>query len=193
MMKGVVVVGLLSLSACQMQAGGGTLPSMSSSSSSSSPERASGASTARTIVVPDVTGQSRGDAEAALRAAGVEGNIASEPDTSDFTVARVCGQVPGPGRETSSSLVVSLRYCQAAPVVTNRGHTVELVGYTVEEATKRARAVGFTGRIDVFEDAYDASCKAGMVCHVKPDVWEWQLTATMTLYINRKMTISAPE
>lgn len=71
---------------------------------------------------------------------------------------------------------------------------VPLVGYPVEQAVQRARAAGFTGKIEVLTSSdYDASCKDGTVCAVRPDLWEINFDDELTLLVNRKVAISAPE
>jgi hypothetical protein len=69
-----------------------------------------------------------------------------------------------------------------------------LAGTPVEEATRRARAAGFDGRIEVAHlDAYRADCKADTVCLVTPRLWEVAPGETLRLWVNHTVTISAPE
>ena len=163
-------------------------PSGSGPSGSPPPEPvSSGAGT--TITVPDVTGKTKAEAEAALRGAGVRGAITYDNDPG--SVDRICNQVPGGGNQTSSTLVVGLRYCQdtARP---QKGPP-QLRGLSIAAATKLAQQTGFTGKVEVIEQSdFDADCKADTVCRVHPDHWELDQDRTLTLYVNRKVSIGAP-
>lgn len=167
--------------------------SPTSGSSGSAPDRASGAVEIRTITLPDTEGRTRAEAEAALRGAGVQGeiHIDADPGTVDFAVERVCSQVPGGGRETSATLMVVLRFCK--PTAAAVDHRTKLVGLDVAEATQRARAAGFTGTIEVIDANPDPACQIETVCHVDPERWELNQARKMTLYINHKLKISTPE
>lgn len=69
-----------------------------------------------------------------------------------------------------------------------------LAGYSVEEATRRAKAAGFTGRIEIRERTrYQAGCELGAVCWVTPRRWELDQDRVMTLWVNKALEISAPE
>ena len=159
--------------------------------SSSSDDRASGASEMHVITIPDVTGMIRVQAEAAMRAAGVRGNLEVDHDDprTDYKIAKACAQNPGGDRQTSATLQVSIRYCM--PEVAEVDHTPILVGLSPEEATKRARAAGFTGKIEVGQTS--GTCKVGIVCSVSPDHWELNQEHLMTLWVNKAMTISTPD
>ena len=149
---------------------------------------------ARSITLPDVMGQSKREAEAALRGAGVQGEIKvdNDPGSVNFAVATVCSQVPGGGRETSSGLFVSLRYCQPAADNGAANRAIELVGVTIPEATRLAKVAGFEGKIKVDQlDNYDASCKASTVCRVTPI--NWRSERELTLSTNKTTTISVPD
>jgi hypothetical protein len=76
----------------------------------------------------------------------------------------------------------------------NRHKWTRLVGYTVEEATRRARAAGWENKIEVRPlTEYDARCKDGMVCTFQPARWEIGDGSALTLYVNHKMAISTPD
>lgn len=164
--------------------------SMVSSSSTRADERASGASTAEIITLPDTMGMPRSQAEAALRAAGVVGNIhVNENGTSNPATAKVCGQTPGGGRQSRTSLGVTLSLCvERKPIVDNR---TELVGFSVEEATRRARAAGYTGVIDV-RTCNGCTCKLDTVCSVSPDRWELNQDR-LILVVARAAAITLPD
>ena len=84
--------------------------------------------------------------------------------------------------------------CQAEDARDNCPGRVVLVGYPVEEARRRALAFGYTGKIEVVTQSdYDAKCKAGTVCRVDPRRWEIELDGELTLLVNRKIEISAPQ
>ena len=67
-----------------------------------------------------------------------------------------------------------------------------LAGYSVEEATRRARARGFHGRIEISHlTEFDPACKPATVCGVIP--WYWEADPPiLTLYINHEITITPP-
>jgi hypothetical protein len=84
--------------------------------------------------------------------------------------------------------------CSAEDAKENCHRWTVLVGYPVDQATQRARAAGFTGKIDVGNLAeHDAACKDGLVCSVTPKRWELGQGETLTLWVNRKVAISTPE
>lgn len=142
--------------------------------------------------MPDTVGKKQADAEAALRAAGVTGEIKlyNDPGTVDFNVATVCQQNPGGGQQTRATLHVTLRYCQPERGST-RGDPPDLTGLTVEEATKRARAAGYTGTVRV-GNASPNACKTGTVCHVTPYRWTTN-SDQLTLYVAPPLSITMPE
>jgi hypothetical protein len=76
----------------------------------------------------------------------------------------------------------------------NNHKWTRLVGYSVEEASKRAKAAGWDGKIEVHPlREYDAKCKEGMVCTLDPARWEIGAGSSLTLYVNHKVTISTPD
>lgn len=74
-----------------------------------------------------------------------------------------------------------------------------LEGFTPAEATQRAKAVGYPGRIEVHELAsHDPTCKPGFVCRAEPFRWELDAgedstSEHLTLLVNPSVTISRPE
>jgi hypothetical protein len=158
----------------------------------STDDRASGASNSAIITVPDTVGKNQADAEAVLRAAGVTGEIKlyNDPGTVDFSVAKVCMQNPGGGQQTRATLHVTLRYCQPERPTT-RTDPPDLTGLTVEEATKRARAAGYTGTVRV-TDAAAGACKTGTVCQVTPFRWNLNIEQ-LTLFVAPNVSITLPD
>jgi hypothetical protein len=76
----------------------------------------------------------------------------------------------------------------------NNHKWTRLVGYTADEATRRAKAAGYAGKIEVRPlSEYDAKCKEGMVCRFDPARWEIEGSGTLTLYTNHKVQISTPD
>jgi hypothetical protein len=76
----------------------------------------------------------------------------------------------------------------------NNHKWTRLVGYTVAEATQRAKAAGYEGKVEARPlTEYDAKCKEGMVCTFQPARWEIGEGATLTLYVNHKVSISTPD
>ena len=167
MMRGLVTgaVGVALLAGCAgkfIQTSSG-----SSMSSSAGSERASGAGDSQIITLPDTMGMTRAQAEAALRSAGVQGSIYYEGGGND----QICGQTPGGGQQTRTTLGVTLRPCgevhQAPPGRTE----IDLTGLTVEEATKRIRGAGFAGEIRIIKATANATCKVDRVCGAAPSYW----------------------
>ena len=182
---------------CQAHAFGTTNSSTSTSTpgtggptASSTDDRASGASESAIITLPDTVGKNQRDAEAALRSAGVTGEIKlyNDPGTVDFAVATVCAQNPGGGQQTRATLHVVLRYCQ--PEVVKKDEEPDLRGLTVEEATKRARATGFNGPIRVVTTS-SGECKHDTVC--KTSSYWYKTSSELTLYVSRAAAITMPD
>ena len=145
-----------------------------------------------TVTIPDVQGMTRAEAEAAMRSAGVRGELQVDHEDSrtNYAVAKACNQNPGGGQQTSATLQVSVRYCM--PEVAEVDHSTKLVGLDPAEATKRARAAGYTGQI-VVEPAHAGGCKVGTVCSVDPERWELNQAGRLTLWVNKALTISTPD
>ena len=143
------------------------------------------------VTLPDVMGKLQAEAEAALHAAGIaDVRTDNDPGTFDPAKDKVCSQTPGGGHETRASLPVVLRYCSGPVHLEDK--RVNLVGLKIEDAKQRARAAGFTGRIEVIE-AGDVSCAMGTVCTVSPDRWELDQSHVLTLYTPKKLNITMPE
>ena len=146
------------------------------------------------VTVPDVVGKTQAEAEAAVSSAGLRGGIkvGNDPGSYDVATAKVCTQTPGGGQQSAPSLFVSVRFCiEEKPYVDDAGM---VTGMTIEEATKKAKASGFTGEVKVSElYEFDKDCKAGTVCRFEPRRYYLNQDRTLTLYINRKLSISAPE
>jgi hypothetical protein len=164
-----------------------------SGATSASDDRADGDVATQIITVPDVTGKTRVEAEAALRAAGVRGEIetADVPPGVDVTVAHVCYQNPGGGEQTSATLQVSIGFgCNEAPPA----HEAELVlvGVSADEATRRLRAAGFTEEIAVEAISDDPACKPRTVCRVFPDPFVLDQLNRIELWLPREIKIAAP-
>ncbi|HEY0479532.1 MAG TPA: PASTA domain-containing protein [Kofleriaceae bacterium] len=69
-----------------------------------------------------------------------------------------------------------------------------VVGHPLDEATRRARAAGYTRTIDVrTSDDFDPACKAGTVCGMTPTRWELNDGDVLTLWVNRGAAISRPD
>lgn len=69
-----------------------------------------------------------------------------------------------------------------------------IVGLSVADATAKIKASGFDGKIEVFNNSeFDPSCKADTVCGFDPRRWYLNQDHRMTLYVNRKLAIGAPE
>lgn len=69
-----------------------------------------------------------------------------------------------------------------------------IVGLTVEEASKKIRAQGVTGEIEVVKKSdFDKDCKTDTVCGFDPRRWYKIQPNRVTLYVNRKVEISVPD
>jgi hypothetical protein len=67
-----------------------------------------------------------------------------------------------------------------------------IVGLSVEDAKRKLTAIGFSGPVKVSEQyEFDASCRADHVCGFEPR--RWYVEGHVTLRINRKLAIGAPE
>jgi hypothetical protein len=76
----------------------------------------------------------------------------------------------------------------------NHHKWTRLVGYTVEEATQRAKAAAWKGEVEVRQlSEFDPGCKDGMVCSLAPARWEIGEGHKLTLYVNRKIAIATPD
>ena len=145
------------------------------------------------ITIPDVTGKTRAEVETAMRGAGVRGEIQVDTSTGDvdFAIARACNQNPGGNQQTSASLFVTVRYCMPEKAYVEP--MIHLEGLDVAEATKRARAAGFTGDIVVEPAGSTANCQVGTVCSVAPARWNLNQAHRMTLWVNKALTILTPD
>jgi hypothetical protein len=128
----------------------------------------------------------------------------SNPSTTSSSSAENCpksGDLPGPRPETYTGSNNSPFSARTDPEPTaceiareNNHKWTRLVGYTVEEATQRAKAAAWKGEIVVRQlGEFDAKCKEGLVCSLAPARWEIGEGNTLTLYVNRKVTISTPD
>ncbi len=163
------------------------------STPSSGAERASGGGESVVITLPDTVGMSHTEAEAALRAAGVLGELRVTTDGSATPVAtdRVCGQVPGGGQQSRSTLVVSLRFCGERQVASKQD--LDVSGLTADEATKRVRATGYTGRIEVRPADTSATCQTERVCSITPHHWQDNQPHSIELWVGRSLSINVPD
>ncbi len=169
----------------------GTMGVSSSASGRGGGDSPNGAATSQTITIPDVTGKSPASAEAAMRAAGVRGGIEFRGEDRGASGATACGQNPGADHPTSSSLSVMISLC--VPFVQPVDHSAKLVGLTPDEATKRARAAGFTGMVTVETSSSMAGCTLNTVCQVDPLHWELNQDNRMTLWVAKSLPISLPD
>ena len=106
------------------------------------------------------------------------------------TGASVSSEPGGSSAATGSELPPG---CSPEDAKENCHHWIVLEGLTVEEATRQARAAGFTLDIRVLTlDRYDETCKVNTVCLADPK--RWQLNSDeLGLWVNPKVTITAPD
>jgi hypothetical protein len=138
------------------------------------------------------SGASSTPAPAESRASSASSSTDSCPSSSDL---------PGQRPETYTGSNNSPFSARTDPEPTaceiareNNHKWTRLVGYTPDEATRRAKAAGWEGRIEVHQlNEYDAKCKEGVVCTLDPARWEIGAGSTLTLYLNHKVAISTPD
>ena len=143
------------------------------------------------VVMPALQHMTRARAEAALRAAGRTGSLEVVVLDGPERSTEVCQHSPTEGGQAMAHLGVTITMCppDAGPHV-----QPVLAGLSPAAATARAKAAGFTGKIEVlYSNEYDASCKAETVCRVTPLRWEIDQDPSMQLWLNPKMTISTPD
>ncbi len=153
------------------------------------------------VVMPDLTGKTQAEAQAALRAAGIaselEANTAVlECEHAAHDEGKVNCQNPEPGARVDRRGIVRVNVFHGAHGhfgVLTRDQTSQLIGMTLGQAKKKLAALGFHGQIDVNEskDVAD-TCKYDTVCEVLPE--DFQLDAPITLRVNKaKLEIRQPD
>ncbi len=166
---------LVLLSACSLQAqlgGKSTGPSSSSSSSSSSSGQ---------VTIPEVRFMARADALAALKKAGVTGTIDEKQQLCGSVVdgrivekGQVCQQFPPAGRVQGGRLPVSI---VVQPEDPRHGHIGELIewhlmpdvtGMAPDRAMVALKAAGFT-RMDRITEQRVNECAPNVVCRTYPE------------------------
>ena len=141
------------------------------------------ATAAGNVTIPNVIKLKKDDAVAALRRAGLQGDIdfddslcGSTVDGKIIELGEVCYQHPAAGQRQGARLVVSLRGQTEDPRHGEIGRNNEwrlmpnVVGMTYDEAVAAMRRAGFerTERIQsTISD--DAGCKPNLVCRQYPD------------------------
>ena len=171
---------LLVASACKTGA------SFSTFSTSSSSERASGADTNGNATIPDVFKLPKDQAIAALRHAGVQGDISENSSLCGSVVngkivekGEICYQHPVGGTVQGARLSVEITVQTEDPRHGGIGTVTEwrlmpnLIGKTYEQAIAEMHRVGFQ-RDDRIEQTWadETSCKPNIVCKQYPDVME---------------------
>jgi len=142
------------------------------------------------IVMPTLKNMNRAQAEAAVRKAGMKGEIEFEFNDGPARSTEVCRQSPSEGGQSMAHLSVSITMC--TPDVVHEQPV--LAGLSPAAATAKAKASGFTGKIEVLPlSEYDASCKADTVCRVTPFRWEINQDPSMQLWVNKKVAITVPD
>ena len=166
---------------CLLGACAGLIPRASSTSSSD--DRASGADTSGQVTIPDVFKLPRAQAIAALRKAGVQGDINEDGNLCGSTVngrivetGEVCQQQPVAGRVQGARLVVTLTIQTEDPRHGDIGRITEwrlmpnLVGKTFDQALAAMRSAGFTDDSQLQQTwADETSCKPNVVCRQYPE------------------------
>ncbi|MFC5959722.1 Stk1 family PASTA domain-containing Ser/Thr kinase [Streptomyces pratens] len=91
------------------------------------------------VDIPDVTGEDLADARAGLEEAGLEVEVATERVTSEHDAGRVAGQSPEAGGEAVEGDTVTLTLSKGPEMI----EVPDVVGASVDEATKTLEAAGF--------------------------------------------------
>jgi len=138
------------------------------------------------VTIPNVFKLKKADAVAALRRAGVQGDIEDDSSLCGSTfdgkiveLGEVCYQQPAAGQVQGARLVVSLRVQTEDPRHGDIGKNTEwrlmpsVTGKPYEQALAEMHHAGFENddRIRRFM-VDDASCKPGIVCRQYPDAME---------------------
>jgi hypothetical protein len=148
-------------------------------------DRASGAGTSHPVTVPNLFGLTRPEAEAALRAAGITGQLelnqnhgscGSAVDKHVVELGHVCQQAPAAGQQTSSTLFVSVMIQDENPWRGELGGgrtwylLPDVVGLPLEQAYAKLKGAGFPS-MEVFHVRYieRADCKPNLVCEMFPE------------------------
>jgi beta-lactam-binding protein with PASTA domain len=144
-----------------------------------------GASSDRTIVLPDLIDMPKDQAIAALAKAGFEGTIdwddqlcGSVIDGHIIEKGQVCRQHPPAGREQPSRLPITLLVQPEDPRHGNVGKFGEwhlmpdVVGMPLERAKAAMRAAGFTDEHTQIDEREEPGCKPSYVCRTYPDALE---------------------
>lgn len=158
-------------------------PLSTSTSTSTSDGRVSGADTNGQVTIPDVFKLPRAQAIAALRKAGVQGDIDEDSNLCGSAVngrivetGEVCQQQPPAGRVQGARLVVTLTVQTEDPRHGDVGRVTEwrlmpdLTGKTFEQALATMRSAGFADDDQLQQTwADETSCKPNVVCRQYPE------------------------
>ena len=113
---------------------------------------------------------------------------------ASFGAGATAGAGAPSAASTSASSTEPPATSPSGPSAGPTGDTAALVGYTVEEATRRAREKGYTGNIEVyFAREFVAGCNPGTVCGVTPRLFEMLPGRVLTFYLNRELNIKTPD
>lgn len=148
-------------------------------------KRVGGGGDSHSVTVPDLFGMTKDEALAAMRGAGITGELevgmnqglcGSVVDGKVVELDRVCRQQPAAGQVTSSTLFVSVTLQTENPWRGDLGDgrhwylLPNVIGLSLDQAYAKLRAAGFT-TMDVFHirSVDQASCKPNIVCEMYPD------------------------
>jgi hypothetical protein len=196
----------VALSACSVASSLGVKTSSSSStagpgSSSSSGPVASGSpggSTGDLIAVPDFTGKTLEEARAIARAAGFSTDVEERPmrcdDDSKKADGKITCQDPEPGkperRYAGLSVAIHKEWKHEGMLV--RAQLLPLVGMTPEQAQKRLKELGHTGKLVVTRlYQYVDRCGPNKICGMESEAGIG-IADDLIVHINPTVAISAP-
>ena len=155
-----------------------------------------------TVTVPDLFQLTQAQAEAAIRKAGITGELQLETnhgicgsvvEHQVVELGHVCRQAPAAGQQTSSSLFVTILVQTENPWHGDLGGgrrwflLPDLAGMTVDQARDKLRALGFTAS-DRLQISYvdEPGCKPNIVCRTYPEAMtRTDTTSDKLLYAGR--------
>jgi hypothetical protein len=137
------------------------------------------------VRVPDVQHRSLADAQQALRAAGLTGELhVAWTDDIPHGNQWLCGTQPSTGQEVRADFDIEIDFCRP-----ENQPEPKLIGASEAEAR---RAIGelmakvypaSTYRIEIATDRASSSCAAGTVCGIEPRRWYANPTDVITIHV----------
>lgn len=150
------------------------------------------------IPVPDFTGKTLEEARALARAAGFSNDVEERPMHCDDDSRRADGKItcqdPEPGKRERryAGLGVAIYKEWKHDGMLVRAQLVPLIGMTPEQAQKRLKELGHTGKLIVtHENHYVAPCGRNKICHIEHEAGIG-IAEDLIVAINPGVEIAAP-